>query len=325
MIDVLNLASSKQKRMASVDQFSFLFNGINRNFKVCEEILAIIGLLFVGKTAFSLTWNILQGFRTYVLARFRHLDLKKYGSWAVVTGGTDGIGKAYVQELARRGLNVIIISRNKEKLEKTAQEIEKDFKVQTFIIQADFSHGREIYKNIAEQLKDKEIGILINNVGVMYDYPELFMNVPEKKLWELININIASVAMMTYVIIPQMVQRKKSIIVNISSISSFYPLPLMAVYSASKVFVDWFSRALSYEYKDDGIIVQSLIPSYIATNLVRFSSFLQRPSFIVPDPKRFVNSAIQTIGVSNRTTGFWSHGFQFCSKEENSRPLKQTF
>lgn len=74
--------------------------------------------------------------------------------------------------------------------------------------------------------------------------------------------------------------------------------------------MDWFSRALAYEYKDKGIIIQSLVPSYIATSLVRFSSFLQRPSFVVPDPERFVRSAIQTIGVSNRTTGFWSHGLQ---------------
>ncbi|CAL1292711.1 unnamed protein product [Larinioides sclopetarius] len=311
MLDLWNLASSKQKRMASVDQFSFLFQGIHRNLRVYEDILAIIGLIYVSKTAFALTWNFLQGFRTHVLARFKRVDLKKYGSWAVVTGGTDGIGKAYARELARRGLNIIIISRNKDKLEHTAREIEKDFKVQTFTIQADFSVGKEIYSNIQKQLEDKEIGILINNVGVMYDFPEVFANVPEKKLWELININIASVTMMTYIIIPQMVQRKKGIIVNMSSISSFNPLPLMAVYSASKVFVDWFSRALNYEYKDQGIIVQSLIPSYISTSLVKFSSFLQRPNFIVPDPHRFVNSAIQTIGVSNRTTGFWSHGLQY--------------
>ncbi|KAG8193683.1 hypothetical protein JTE90_024045 [Oedothorax gibbosus] len=311
MTDVLKNLSSKQKIMAGIDQFSFLFQGINRNFRVCEDILAIVGLIYVSKTAFSLTWNVLQGLRTHILSRFRSLDLTRFGKWAVVTGGTDGIGKAYARELARRGLNIIIISRSREKLERTAREIEKDFKVKTYIIQADFSSGREIYDNISKQLEDKEIGILINNVGVMYDYPECFMKVPEQKLWDLININIASVTMMTYIIIPQMVQRKKGVVVNISSISSFYPLPLMAVYSASKVFVDWFSRALNYEYKDQGIIVQSLVPSYIATNLVKFSSFLQRPSFIVPDPQRFVNSAIQTIGVSNRTTGFWSHGIQY--------------
>ncbi|XP_054722876.1 inactive hydroxysteroid dehydrogenase-like protein 1 [Uloborus diversus] len=312
MIDFLERASGKQRsRMAAVDQFSFLFQGLNRNLRAVEEVLAIIGLLYVSKSAFALTWKVLQGFRTHVLARARRLDLNKYGKWAVVTGGTDGIGKAYARELARRGLNIIIISRSKEKLDKTAKEIEDEFKVQTFVIQADFSKGREIYEDIERQLKDKEIGILINNVGCMYEYPQCFMNVPEQKLWDLININIASVTMMTYIVIPQMIQRKKGIIVNMSSISSFNPLPLMAVYSASKVYVDWFSRALSYEYKDEGVIVQSLVPSYIATSLVRFSSLLQRPSFLVPDPERFVRSAICTLGVADRTTGFWSHGLQY--------------
>lgn len=68
--------------MAGVDQFSFLFQGINRNFRVCEDILAIIGLIYVSKTAFSLTWNVLQGLRTHVLSRFRRIDLTKYGKWA---------------------------------------------------------------------------------------------------------------------------------------------------------------------------------------------------------------------------------------------------
>lgn len=322
MRDVLQKFSCKQKRMASIDQFSFLFQGINRNLRVCEDVLAIIGLFYVSKTAFAFTWNFLQGLRTHVFSRFRRLNLTRYGKWAVVTGGTDGIGKAYARELAKRGLNIIIISRSREKLEKTAQEIEKDFKVNTFTVVADFSgHDKGIYDYISKQILDKEIGILINNVGCMYDHPSLFNDVPERKLWDLININIASVTMMTHMILPQMVLRKQGIIVNMSSISSFLPLPLMAVYSASKIYVDWFSRALAYEYKDKGIIIQSLVPSYIATNLVRFSSFLQRPSFIVPDPERFVKSAVQTLGVSSRTTGFWSHGIQYSMYELTPEPM----
>lgn len=145
----------------------------------------------------------------------------------------------------------------------------------------------------------------------MYDSPSLFLDVPEKKLVESVNINMMAVMMMTYLVLPQMVERKKGLIVNISSISSFYPLPLMAIYSASKVFVDWFSMALDYEYRDKGITVQSLIPSYISTKLVRFSNFLSTPSIIVPNAETFVKSSLQTIGVSNRTTGFWTHGLQF--------------
>lgn len=69
--------------------------------------------------------------------------------------------------------------------------------------------------------------------------------------------------------------------------------------------------ALDYEYRDKGITVQSLIPSYISTKLVRFSNFLSTPSIIVPNAETFVKSSLQTIGVSNRTTGFWTHGLQF--------------
>ncbi|KAK8768663.1 hypothetical protein V5799_014873 [Amblyomma americanum] len=163
------------------------------------------------------------------------LETKDCKSAPVVTGGTDGIGKQYARQLAKRGLNIILISRDMEKLRATAQELEFDFRVRTQIIQADLSEGRHIYPEIAKQLEGKEIGILINNAGVMYDSPSLFLNVPEKKLIESVNINMMAVMMMTYIVLPQMVERKKGLIVNMSSISSFYPLPLMAVYSASKV------------------------------------------------------------------------------------------
>ncbi|XP_064462912.1 inactive hydroxysteroid dehydrogenase-like protein 1 [Ornithodoros turicata] len=298
-------------KMAAVDQGLFLIQEVIITLKRCESILAIIGLFYVGKTAAVVGLKLLEGIRVHILSHLRWQDFRKYGEWAVVTGGTDGIGKQYARELARRGLNIILVSRNMDKLKTTAQELEDEFRVRTCVIQADLSKGREIYNDIGRQLQGKEIGILVNNAGVMYDSPSLFLNVPEQKLVESVNINMMAVMMMTYLILPQMVQRKKGIVVNVSSISAFYPLPLMAVYSASKVFVDWFSMALDYEYKDKGIIVQSLIPSYISTKLVRFSNFLSTPSIVVPDAETFVRSSLHTIGVSKRTTGFWSHGLQY--------------
>ncbi|KAH9366244.1 hypothetical protein HPB48_008336 [Haemaphysalis longicornis] len=292
-------------KMAAIDQGLFLIQDVVVRFKRIESILAIVGLFYAGKTAAAVSARLLEGVRVCFLFFFSPLHVE------VVTGGTDGIGKQYARQLAKRGLNIILISRSLDKLKDTAQELEFDFRVRTQIIQADLSEGRHIYPEIARQLDGKEIGILINNAGVMYDSPSLFLNVPEKKLVESVNINMMAVMMMTYLVLPQMVERKKGLIVNISSISSFYPLPLMAIYSASKVFVDWFSMALDYEYRDKGITVQSLIPSYISTKLVRFSNFLSTPSIIVPNAETFVKSSLQTIGVSNRTTGFWTHGLQF--------------
>lgn len=300
--------------MAAVDQALLLFKEINRRLKLYEEILAIVGLCYISRKVLLFSWKVLKSFRVFFLSRIFRSDLKKYGKWAVITGATDGIGKAYGRELASRGLDIILISRNLERLQNTARELEKNYGVNTLIIQADFTE-QNIYTSIQNQLEGKEIGILVNNVGAMYDLPDRFLDVPEKKLWELININVASVIMMTRIVLPQMVNRKGGYIVNMSSIASLSPLPLMAVYSASKVFIDWFSRALNYEYKDKGIVVQSLIPSYVSTKLVKFSAYLQKPSFLAPDAATFCRSAVSTLGVSNRTTGYWSHGIQYAAYE----------
>ncbi|XP_013780318.1 inactive hydroxysteroid dehydrogenase-like protein 1, partial [Limulus polyphemus] len=100
---------------------------------------------------------------------------------------------------------------------------------------------------------------------------------------------------------------EKGLIINLSSISSFYPLPFLAVYSASKAYVDWLSRALDYEYRSKGIVFQTLLPSYISTKPTSFT----KPGYIIPDTCTFVNSALSTVGTARRTTGYWTHGLQW--------------
>jgi short-subunit dehydrogenase len=216
-------------------------------------------------------------------------------------------------ELATRGLNLILIARDQSKLEATANEIRFNAGVKVEVLSVDFNSPSQfmVYQLIREKLQGKEIGVLVNNVGIMPSRPKLFCEFKEEELWPLINVNMASVLLMTYTILPAMVSRRKGVVVNVSSISAMYPLPLMSPYSASKVFVDWFTRALNYEYKDKGIIIQSVIPSYVVTRLTQFSRFLQRPNLVVPDAGRFAANAVATIGYTDRTTGFWSHGLQY--------------
>ena len=93
--------------------------------------LATIGVIFVFKFLFNICIDILEGFRTYVLPMVKAKKdnfVKKYGRWAVVTGCTQGIGKAYAMELAKRGMNLVLISRNKTKLEDFEKQLKKDYK-----------------------------------------------------------------------------------------------------------------------------------------------------------------------------------------------------
>nr|KAF6433585.1 hydroxysteroid 17-beta dehydrogenase 3 [Molossus molossus] len=104
--------------------------------------------------------------------------LKSMGQWAVITGAGDGIGKAYSFELARQGLNVVLISRTLEKLQAVAMEIESTTGSSVRIIQADFTKD-DIYGYIEEKLKGLEIGILVNNVGMLPSLlPSHFLDTP---------------------------------------------------------------------------------------------------------------------------------------------------
>jgi len=169
------------------------------------------------------------------------------------------------------------------------------------------------YARVAREVgaNERDIGILINNAGVMYSSPNKFLDQSEEETWSQVRVNALALVTVTRLFMPAMVARKRGLVINISSIAAYSPLPLMGVYSASKAFVEWFSKTLQYEYAGSGVDVQILVPSYIGTKMTSWSSLLQRPSFTVPDARSFVTNAIATIGRSNHTTGYWSHGIQY--------------
>ncbi|XP_076281751.1 inactive hydroxysteroid dehydrogenase-like protein 1 isoform X2 [Lasioglossum baleicum] len=240
------------------------------------------------------------------------VDLKtRFGEWAVVTGSTDGIGKAYSIELASRGVNLVLISRTLEKLERTRDEIMRENPgIEVKIIVADFCKGREIYEKLKEQLEDIPVGILVNNVGMQYSYPMYLGEVPENDLWDIISLNVGATTLMTRMLIGKMQKRGKGAIVNISSGSELQPLPLMTVYAATKAYVGSFTEAIRSEYSRFGLTVQHLTPFFVNTKMNAFSNKLQVSSILVPNATTYAKNAINTLGKLNTSTGYWAHGIQ---------------
>ena len=170
------------------------------------------------------------------------------------------------------------VSRNKDKLKQVATEIEESFDVKTKVIDIDFTKDRIAPRRIEAEIKDLDIGILINNVGVSYDYPEYFLQIgsliiflltdihrvclspcviPDSidngaaKCRDIVECNIMSVLDVTRAVLPGMVERKAGAVLNISSFLA-HGGPLLSVYAASKAFVMQLSEDLNREYRDQG-------------------------------------------------------------------------
>lgn len=252
-------------------------------------------------------WNLKLGSLLGFSAKFKAKD----NSWAVITGSTDGIGLAYAHEFCKRGYNLLLISRNMDKLNNVKQEIDsksnkKGREIKVYA--ADFS-STDIYPGIEKELKRlPRIDILVNNVGMSYGHPEFFASPHLEEInQQIINVNSVSCAKMCYFVIPIMEQQKSGVILNVSSFSALDPCPLLAIYAATKSFVDSFSRSIAYEYAKKGIIIQSVLPGFVATKM----SKIRKAYWMAPTPEDYVRSQLETVGLDGQTTGYWSHELQY--------------
>ncbi|XP_040844668.1 testosterone 17-beta-dehydrogenase 3 [Ochotona curzoniae] len=269
--------------------------------EVLEQFLVCVGLLVcllcLGK-CLGLCRRVLPSYWPALPGGF----LRSMGQWAVVTGAGDGIGKAYSLQLAKQGLNVVLISRTLEKLQAVATEIERTTGRSVRIIQTDFTRA-DIYESIQEELAGLEIGILVNNVGMLPSLlPTHFLNTADE-IQGLIHCNITSVMKMTQLVLKHMESRRKGLILNISSGVALFPWPLYSLYSASKAFVCTFSKALRAEYKDKGIIIQVLTPYAVSTSMTKHLN----TNAITKTADEFVQESLNYITSRDAVCGCLAH------------------
>lgn len=165
-------------------------------------------------------------------------NLKAYGSWAVVTGATDGIGKAFAHQLVEHGFNLILVSRDSNKLKSVSEEFQAQFP-DTHIKRVVFDFSRDILegvKLIEECIKEVDVGVLINNVGISYPTAAYFHEVDEEVWMKVVRVNLEGTTRVTRAVLPGMIQRKRGAIVNIGSGAAIVvpSHPLYAIYAATK-------------------------------------------------------------------------------------------
>ena len=270
-----------------------------------HNILAVFGAVCLAGMLAKLVLQLWSALRLFVLPF--STNLRRMGEWAVVTGATDGIGKAYVEQLARKGMNVLLVSRTESKLSACVAEFREQFpKLQFASCAVDFSGGAEIYQHVRHATAGLDIGVLINNVGMVPSHPMYFDENSEQDLWRMINVNVASVTFMTHLLLPGMLKKGRGAVVNVSSIAGITPNPLHTVYSGTKAFVDLFTQGLVEEYSGRGVHFQCVMPGFVATNMTR----IRKGSLFVPFPSSYVKQALGTVGLTSRTHGYWPHSLQ---------------
>lgn len=285
-------------------------------------MLGCCGVLLLGALA-------LPPFLRFIISLWRALiapnlglaiDLKKQGRWAVVTGATGGIGTAFVKAFAERGMDVVLVSRSLPKLEELSEEVKKSFGVQTRIVEVDLTEGQAAYSKVAKATQELEIGVVVNNAGVSYEHPEYFENMSEESLANILQLNVAAVTGIARVLLPKMLERRKGVLINVSSLASLLPSPYLSVYSASKAYINKLSEDLASEAAPKGVTVQYIVPGPVVTKMAK----VKRATWMVPTPEKFVESTLKTVGIQPCTAGYLPH-YAILASEHGIRYICEKF
>jgi len=191
--------------------------------------------------------------------------MSPYSHYALVTGGTSGIGYELARLLARDGNNLVIVARDETELRDTSIALSREFGVEVMTISKDLFNPENAFE-IYNQLKSEGvvIDILINDAG-QGQYGE-FVETEIRRELDIINLNISSLVVLTKLFLRDMIAQGRGRILNLSSIASKSPGPWNSVYHGTKAFVQSFTEAVRNETKDSGVTITALLPGTTATD-----------------------------------------------------------
>ncbi len=185
--------------------------------------------------------------------------------YALITGASSGIGECFAKALAARHQNLFVVARSREKLEKLAAELGRTHGVQVEVVATDLSEsgaGARLAELIERQ--GWPIDLLVNNAA--FGARGEFWRLPLDRQMEMLRLNVEAVVELTYHLLPCMIGRPSTGIINVSSTAGFQPIPYTALYAATKAFITSFSMALREEVRPYGIKVVTLCPGGTRTN-----------------------------------------------------------
>jgi 17beta-estradiol 17-dehydrogenase / very-long-chain 3-oxoacyl-CoA reductase len=208
------------------------------------------------------------------------------------------------KKMSKDGMKVLLISRNPERLKEAAAEMPGTCETLSIDFSGDLNAKTA---ELEKALAGKDIGVLVNNVGMGQDHFEYFDQIPLQKLQDLVKLNVESVTYMSRIVLPHMINKEKSkgAIVNVSSGFGLLPggATLQAQYGGTKGYVIALTQAMAHEYSTKNIDVQCQLPMYVCSKL----SKLRKPAWNIPAPDTYARSAVGAIGYDTLIAPYWGH------------------
>lgn len=180
-------------------------------------------------------------------------------SSALITGASSGIGWELAHVFAQHGHSLILTARSNEQLQFLKTKLEKEFSVSVSVVVQDLSEPNAA-ETLIDSIKSQNLtfNILVNNAG--FGESCEFINSDQENNLNMIQLNMIALTELTHESLPILVTHESPKILNVSSVGAFFPGPYMAVYYATKAYVQSFSEALHEELKDKGVAVCTLCP-----------------------------------------------------------------
>lgn len=185
--------------------------------------------------------------------------------YTLITGASQGLGRAFAGEFARRGMALILVALPASGLDEVAQDLAQQYGVPVEYVEMDLTAPGSPEK-LSRWIVERELGvsILINNAGVGYNARFENSTLQENETCILLN-NLALVKL-TRLLLPELKRHPQAFILNVASMAAFFPMPFMPVYAPSKAFILNFSLALREEMRGTAIHTSVLCPNGIRTN-----------------------------------------------------------
>jgi hypothetical protein len=221
---------------------------------------------------------------------------------ALVTGASTGIGAIYADRLARRGYDLILVARNRARLDGLAKRLTEETGRSIEVLAADLNDKADLARVEGTLRSDAAITMLVNNAGVGAAGPLLVSGV--EKMDEMITLNVTALTRLTYAVVPGFVARGGGTIINMASIVGIAPEILNGVYGGTKAFVVAFSQSLQHELASKNIRIQAVLPGATATDFWDIAGMpvTNLPSGIVMQADAMVDAALTGLDLGEVIT-----------------------